>query len=339
VPATSAAPSALDGAKGANPEADKLPQQQQQQQQQTANTGEEEAEAEATNVLLVVLSGLPAAGKSSLCHAIAERLPQQSSELTQLLHTSKSTQLCVHHVCFDEVFFSSDQKAAAATTTEEKKKRKPTTTAFSPASWRGMRRHVLETLDTTQLPAWKKEEKHVFHIVLIDDNMYYRSMREVYRKLARRHRCAFAQLHVQCTLKSALGRNALRSGTARVPRATIERMHALMEPPRDAHVLPELPAYECVPWRRILGALRIPAVAAVIAEAKRATPQSRKHHADLQLRTLISQRMAALPKQHPNKREHAALLNRARKAILEQQQQQQWDNVTELFNRYIINAA
>ena len=99
-------------------------------------------------------------------------------------------------------------------------------------------------------------------LIIVDDNMQYRSMRYRCFQLARLYGAAVMQLHIQCPLELSLQRNATRASAvpeainrapdssvgmpeatfrmSAVPEATIRRMAAVMEPP-DAHVAWERP--------------------------------------------------------------------------------------------------
>ena len=67
------------------------------------------------------------------------------------------------------------------------------------------------------------------HVVVLDDNMYYRSMRYGVYKICRDHGAAFAQIHVTADANIARKRNAARKTP--VPTAVLERLATLAEPP------------------------------------------------------------------------------------------------------------
>lgn len=69
-------------------------------------------------------------------------------------------------------------------------------------------------------------------IVVIDDNMYYRSMRYEYFKLARTLKISFIQIYLAARLEDALKYNKLRSIEMQVPEDVIESMFDKIEPPQ-----------------------------------------------------------------------------------------------------------
>lgn len=69
-------------------------------------------------------------------------------------------------------------------------------------------------------------------LILIDDNMYYRSMRYEYYKLARVHNISFSQIFFNVDLQKALKCNSKRSADSRVPETVIENMYRKLEPPQ-----------------------------------------------------------------------------------------------------------
>ncbi|RKP07343.1 hypothetical protein THASP1DRAFT_30840 [Thamnocephalis sphaerospora] len=71
-------------------------------------------------------------------------------------------------------------------------------------------------------------------IILLDDNMYYSSMRHACYRLAQQHDAIFLQLHVVCDLATAHTRNVSRAkATGSKPLSTdvLDRMHARFEAP------------------------------------------------------------------------------------------------------------
>lgn len=73
-------------------------------------------------------------------------------------------------------------------------------------------------------------------VILIDDNMYYRSMRYEYYKLARVHNISFSQIFFDIDLQKALKCNSERSTDSRVPETVVENMFRKLEPPQANHL-------------------------------------------------------------------------------------------------------
>ncbi|XP_033632505.1 L-seryl-tRNA(Sec) kinase-like [Asterias rubens] len=68
-------------------------------------------------------------------------------------------------------------------------------------------------------------------VFLIDDNMFYRSMRYEYYQLARKHSAGFCQIYLQCSSDEAIARNAKRQQA--VSMETIIKMAGKMEAPNQ----------------------------------------------------------------------------------------------------------
>ncbi|XP_012558004.2 L-seryl-tRNA(Sec) kinase isoform X1 [Hydra vulgaris] len=68
------------------------------------------------------------------------------------------------------------------------------------------------------------------HVIFIDDNMYYRSMRYSYYQLARHFKISYCQIYLKVKLEDALKRNADRENSV-VTSETIYKMSSLFEEP------------------------------------------------------------------------------------------------------------
>ena len=184
---------------------------------------ETEAEAEAVKVkvkakvCVLLLCGLPGAGKSTL----ARKLKHFVELLTP--STRRSAQVSV--VCFDDV---GDQVAKRECGKDE----------YEPAVWKSGRIEALSKLEselctsTSTLAAEQKEnEKESKQLVIVDDNMQLRSMRREVYILARKYRTDFVILHLAVSLPEALKRNAGREREGRVPEHVLHKMHSSFESP------------------------------------------------------------------------------------------------------------
>jgi tRNA uridine 5-carbamoylmethylation protein Kti12 len=63
-------------------------------------------------------------------------------------------------------------------------------------------------------------------VFVIDDNNYYRSMRESYHRMARDAEAGFCQLHLTLTCEEAKKANSEREAESRLPEEAIETMEA-----------------------------------------------------------------------------------------------------------------
>ncbi|XP_066278120.1 L-seryl-tRNA(Sec) kinase-like [Branchiostoma lanceolatum] len=201
----------------------------------------------ASRLCLLVLSGLPGSGKTSLARKLQE---------------SWQAELAVVHVCFDELIpedlklerpeedegedNNGDQQAIslwkqhrrAIHRNVEKLLRK--SKSLPEVESNATDHDVLPDLDAKFLKCAKfaetngrggdnNEERQSSLAVIIDDNMYYRSMRYQYYQLARKYTVGFCEVFLHCDVETALKRNMERQSP--VARETVIAMATKMEPP------------------------------------------------------------------------------------------------------------
>lgn len=147
--------------------------------------------------LLVLFCGIPAAGKTTLSKAILQYWQQFTK---------------VYLVCFDQI--------------EEQRKGHQ---AWDANIWHQTRVEAMQ-----QTAALLTQNPNDPIIVIVDDNMYYRSMRRSYFKLARQCKVGFLTIFIECPLQLALTRNATR-GTDQVKESVIQEMVTNFQPPSEAH--------------------------------------------------------------------------------------------------------
>lgn len=176
-------------------------------------------------VCLNVLVGIPGAGKTTYCQRIQEYLNLASSSLK------------VVHICFDD-FIKFDA-----------------TIDLENSTFKCKRKLLLEQLEQliqclkdssiTQLEQLNKSLIQEFnckfpiempqspskYLILVDDNMYYRSMRYQVFQIARRTITGYFQTFFNASLKSAMSRNRERPDP--VPEEVISRMFYKLEKPND----------------------------------------------------------------------------------------------------------
>lgn len=267
---------------------------------------------------LVALVGLPGAGKSTVCKKFKRYIENKC--LVQPVH--------VIHVCYDDLIPLSAQekffqlKISASQnetyrTTKEPSNTKADLENLEQTNWKTARRDVylkveqlvdclksgsLETgvIDffTLSNNVIKKETQHV---ILLDDNFYYRSMRYEYFQLARKYSIGFCELYVECSADVAVRQNLQRDG--QVPSEVIEAMKVKLEPPLpDEHSWEStsctlqttaFPDFSCI-WDMILQCLKTPVLPLVdrsseIAEARMLCSSSVAHQADIYLRSIVGQ--------------------------------------------------
>jgi len=163
-------------------------------------------------ICLVALIGLPGAGKTSLCTWL---LGQQAT--LRVRH--------IVHVCYDDFL---DVGPSAELAYKEQ---------------RGRVFKVIEQLITaiqedTDWPAQVRrstasssDPSSEGHLILCDDNFYYRSMRHQLHQLCRTTGCVFGQIHTNSSLAHCLRENSKRSESNRVPVNIVRQMNERLENP------------------------------------------------------------------------------------------------------------
>eukprot|EP00884_Botryococcus_braunii_P015560 jgi/Botrbrau1/2688/Bobra.0203s0031.1 len=110
-------------------------------------------------------------------------------------HVAQGHGVVTDLICFDEITHVGDREVFLAPQT------------FDPMAWQKARREALQQVESAVLlrapPGQGK-------LVIVDDNMHYRSMRHVCYKLARKHGASFAQLYISAQLERAIASNAGR---------------------------------------------------------------------------------------------------------------------------------
>ncbi|GLV33147.1 Phosphoseryl tRNA kinase [Carabus blaptoides fortunei] len=217
------------------------------------------------NICLVVLIGLPGAGKSHFCKYFLE-------------HYATSSDIVVTHVSFDQIEHETDRR-----------------------DYKPFRTDIQERV-VTLLENKMKDNAESKWIVLIDDNMYYRSMRRSYYNVAKRYRIGYCQVHVICNINIAKERNNLRIEN-KVPLEVIEEIDGKLEPPGENN----WEKYSCELyshneycerdltniWHTIQLAMQNPVQAEVQLPMIEHTP-SVIHEIDLVLRKIIGEKLKML---------------------------------------------
>ena len=178
---------------------------------------------------IVCLCGLPGAGKSTLARHV---LAFGAERLRAALRVQG---LRLWHLCFDDALAALQKEAGASD--------------FDPELWHRARELALHAVHALFLfrsgtkaleaiarssMAGNADAASCIDIVLIDDNMHYRSMRRAYYKVAREAQLAFCTICLPLPIDEAVARDARRSPPHHVGRATIEVMaEALQWPDPD----------------------------------------------------------------------------------------------------------
>ena len=175
--------------------------------------GGADPEGVAARALAVVMCGVPAAGKSTLAAGL-ERA------------AGAAGMACVR-VSFDEV-------GVAAGAGREPSPR------FDPVRWRKERAVALGQVEAALEQGGASAglappgAGSPSLVVIVDDNMFYRSMRRVIYRMCRQHASAFLLMYLRVSPGIAAERNQARVGPARVPDAAFQRMVAAFQPPASS---------------------------------------------------------------------------------------------------------
>lgn len=186
-----------------------------------AAVGEGGVAAPSSCLLLLVL-GLPGAGKSTLCR--------------QLLSAFCEDHITAHATCFDDEedrLLKERAEDGGDGCTAAKTHQVSDSVSFDPEAWKRARRKVLQEVTAAVTSATGNA------VFILDDNFYLRSMRKPYFQLARRVGCNFIQLMVKSD--AYVERNAARWGRAHVPAFVLNHMTEVFEAPWGC-CQPESPA-------------------------------------------------------------------------------------------------
>jgi len=175
-------------------------------------------------ITICLVFGLPAVGKTTLSRTLIEYMHR---------HTS-------YHCCL----FTYDELMPEKIVFEEKK-------GNNSGIWKMHRsrvfQHIENSLITLRGTNYKDALKDtpneklcqcfrydtptagVQHIVLIDDNLFYKSMRHIFYQLARKYECSFCQIYLEDNLDTLFKRNSSREDM--VTMETILKMNLLFAVP------------------------------------------------------------------------------------------------------------
>lgn len=178
-------------------------------------------------VCFIVLIGIPGAGKTTFCELFKRNLSEQCSLVN------------VIHVCFDEFIKLEDQLDFE--TGRFKEKRQLLLESIG-AFIKGIKLHDPNILEEANQVLSRKFSKNIsidlntipsgkIYGILMDDNMYYRSMRYEVLGLARKYQTGFLQLYFNVPLLEATERNAKRARP--IPEEIMSRMWLKLEKPNS----------------------------------------------------------------------------------------------------------
>ena len=247
-------------------------------------------------ISLVLVMGLPASGKTSLCKKL-------------LSLNFNSTDLKIVHICYDSLISIEDQITYATEDNNESK-------------WKKARKDVVDLVEDLIL-GLKNEEmtvgvsrffsdhsdiKRTRFLILIDDNLYYKSMRYDYYKIARENGLGFIQVMMKSDIDTSQKRNKERESL--IPDEVISKMASRFEEPTLSNswdnstiFIEEYTEQSTISiWDELIKSLDNPVKPLQMNEEETIEAQIKCaknviHQADLILRKLVSKSMKEYTKQ------------------------------------------
>lgn len=182
-----------------------------------------------TEICLVIFIGLPGSGKTTLCSALVEYLKTSCKTSNDIVQ--HAIPICYDRMIPENVFRYQDNSSQW-----KEARRGIVSYVKNLVSYlKRLEQHNIansfEISVREELLKITQNEKRRRVYVILDDNMYYRSMRYEYYQLARLYNLSFCQLFVQCSVSDALNYNSSRDQGVTVPGQIITRMAKRLEPP------------------------------------------------------------------------------------------------------------
>lgn len=253
-----------------------------------------------TNICIGNLIGLPAAGKSTFCK--------------QFLLAANQTNVGVIHICFDDFITVHNESPTLQRDRFQMR-------CFIRAIVRGLQQNGT-AVDFTQLVAetfqqatsggqvWTNQRfgNADRFFLLIDDNMYYRSMRKQIRHIAAELQIGYFHIYFNATVTDCLSRNRERSETHRIPDEFLRKMNVKFEPPTGseaflvhwtnasvAEAIIEKIVTEVMPQQMRAVAVQRTTVPSTVVSAEH---QSKIHRIDIVLRKEVNRQIKLIENRH-----------------------------------------
>lgn len=308
--------------------------------------------------VLLVFCGLPGSGKTTMCQLLSGVGSSDANcrnQHVEVGNSSKFTYQNFHcfHVCYD-VLLPKDiivsMKTNPLSNNDEKQWKYYRQQIVKCV--KGMLCHMLQLNNFTKSDDAAQEiidnfcqsvyplfetkpfstERNV--LTLIDDNMFYRSMRYEFFQLARELNIGFGQVFINCPLTIALKQNFERNKAEQVPAIVIEDMSRKLEMPSSDHwesnsvivMYDKLTCKDTVlgvmdivekAWENPVKSLPSGDDLAATNESRSICSKSLRHQSDLILRQLVSQHVKNAPAtSKPEMQEVAKTLGKVKAEIL-----------------------
>jgi tRNA uridine 5-carbamoylmethylation protein Kti12 len=182
-------------------------------------------------------------------------------------------------------------------------------------------------------------KQYVSNLIIIDDTMHFRSMRQRIRALSRICNCEYFQIFIECQLEVALMRNSQRD--CKVPSSVITKLNEILEKPINPRTIKvDLTTTDEELLTLLRDRIKSPENLEIFVREKLQQQQSLIHEADLITRKQLSAKILSL-KSHPNLSKISADLNRKRKQFLDDLRTMKTyaddvDSSQSLFEKYLI---
>ena len=257
-----------------------------------------------SRMLLVLLCGLPGAGKTTLAKHLQQSMSSKAiAEQIFPAHAHK-TPNSFHHICYDQHLLR--HLSGSRFQVQGKDKDDAAQLQFDAGKWKSSREAAFR--ETEALMSEHAQSKSGHCLLCVDDNLFYRSMRFKFYKMARRWGAALLIVHVATDKAECLRRNSERQGVENVKEGVIQRMSDNFQAPNDGKYAWEhsrcvsfvsehsaLYAALRAAWTKVPRARSLAHVDEKERErSRKANAKNLRHRSDLKLRKAMSQWMRAL---------------------------------------------
>ena len=182
-----------------------------------------EKEEEECKEVVVVLLGLPASGKSTLCRQLKERAVAKGETVLTVDYDALIPLARQAKMVEEEGAWKKEREAIGQAVSSLLQQTHSSDTSDNSLPYLSQLRECCLTLG-------KESNNKV--TVLVDDNNYLSSMRKPWHRLARERSAGFCQIFVETSTEQAKARNSLRVAEEQVPASVIVSMADRLEPPR-----------------------------------------------------------------------------------------------------------
>ena len=187
---------------------------------------------------LVVLIGLPGAGKTTFC-----------KHLQTFIDGENMPDFGFLHICYDQFIPISKQKEMALIALSDRIHSSPEKEMESDENFKSCRKNFVlmtdeviyklkgnnssfKANDENILPSYHAVKEQEKVLIVIDDNNYYESMRYEYYQLARKHSVGFCEIYLKPnSIDSVLSNNQMRAAEEQIPEDVIRNMDSKIEAP------------------------------------------------------------------------------------------------------------